>query len=106
MSTNEGIQGSGLTACLKRIGSMHVVDDGVRAIESHDGVVIARQVHPEFVHLFAAAPDLLALVNRAISVLQRHAPPGGLSDADALAELYSILDGPEQRAAFSKVEGK
>jgi hypothetical protein len=37
------------------------------------------------------------LVGRAVDVLQRHAPPDGLSDHDALSELYGIFDGPEYR---------
>lgn len=55
--------------------------------------------------LFAAAPELLALVKRAVDVLQRHAPPNELSDHDALTELYTIFDGPEYRAAIEKARG-
>jgi hypothetical protein len=40
-----------------------------------------------------------ALVDKAVEVLQRHAPPDGLSDHDALTELYGIFDGPEYRSA-------
>jgi hypothetical protein len=40
-----------------------------------------------------------ALVEKAVEVLQRHAPPDGLSDHDALTELYGIFDGPEYRSA-------
>jgi hypothetical protein len=42
-----------------------------------------------------------SLCDKAINVLQRHAPPDGLSDHAALSELYSIFDGPEQRAAYA-----
>jgi hypothetical protein len=38
------------------------------------------------------------LVEKAVSVLQRHIVPDGLSDHDALTELYGIFDGPEYRA--------
>lgn len=56
--------------------------------------------------LIAAAPDYKALVDRAVAVLQRHAPPDGLSDHDAMSELYGIFDGPEYRAAVQKAEGR
>lgn len=48
--------------------------------------------------------ELLALVERAVSVLQRHAPPDGLSDHDALTEFYGIFDGPEYRIAIAHAE--
>lgn len=47
---------------------------------------------------------LLVLVQRAVRVLQRHAPPGGLSDHAAMSEMYSIFDGPEYRAAMGEEE--
>lgn len=56
-------------------------------------------------NLIAAAPEYKALVVRAVAVLQRHAPPDGLSDHEALNELYGIFDGPEYRAAIAKAEG-
>jgi hypothetical protein len=40
------------------------------------------------------------LVDKAVSVLQRHIVPDGLSDHDALTELYRIFDGPEYRNAL------
>lgn len=43
------------------------------------------------------------LIDRAVDVLQRHAPPDGLSDHDALSELYGIFDGPDFRAVYGKV---
>lgn len=43
-----------------------------------------------------------ALVAKAVDVLQRHATPAGLSDHQALTELYGIFDGPEYRAARDK----
>lgn len=39
------------------------------------------------------------LVDRAVAVLQSHAPPDGLSDHDALTKLYGIFDGPGYREA-------
>lgn len=56
--------------------------------------------------LIAAAPDYKALVDRAVAVLQRHAPPDGLSDHDAMSEFYGIFDGPEYRVAIAKAEGQ
>ena len=42
------------------------------------------------------------LVDAAVAVLQRHIlPDGGLSDHDAMSELYGIFDGPEYRAALA-----
>jgi hypothetical protein len=57
-------------------------------------------------HLIAASPQILALIDRAVDVLQRHAPPDGLSDHDAMSEFYGIFDGPAYRAAMAKAEGK
>lgn len=49
---------------------------------------------------------LAALVEKAVAVLQRHALPNGLSDHDALSELYSIFDGPEYREALLNTPAK
>lgn len=54
----------------------------------------------------AAAPEMRRLIARAIDVLQRHAPPKGLSDHDAMTELYLIFDGPDCRAALDKAGGR
>lgn len=44
------------------------------------------------------------IVNRAVEVLNRHIVPDGISDNDALIELYGIFDGPEYRAATQHSE--
>lgn len=41
-----------------------------------------------------------ALADKAIAVLCRHIVPDGISDKEALSELYGIFDGPEYRAAL------
>jgi hypothetical protein len=41
------------------------------------------------------------LIDRAVAVLNQHIVPGGISDRDALSELYGIFDGPEYRAAIA-----
>jgi hypothetical protein len=41
------------------------------------------------------------LIDRAVAVLNQHIVPGGISDRDALSELYGIFDGPEYRAAIT-----
>ncbi len=56
--------------------------------------------------LIACAPEYRAVVARAVGVLQRHAPPDGLSDHDAMSEFYEIFDGPEYRAVMAKAEGR
>lgn len=38
------------------------------------------------------------IVNKAIEILQRHIVPDGISDSEAITELYGLLDGPELRA--------
>ncbi|UOD28742.1 hypothetical protein INH39_25375 [Massilia violaceinigra] len=43
-------------------------------------------------------PGWKALVEQAIEVLNRHIAPDGISDKDALTELYGIFDGPAYRA--------
>lgn len=43
-----------------------------------------------------------ALADAAIAVLQRHIPPDGISDHEALNELYGIFDGSAYRAALAK----
>jgi hypothetical protein len=40
------------------------------------------------------------LIDRAVAVLNQHIVPGGISDRDALSELYGIFDGPEYRVAI------
>ena len=45
---------------------------------------------------------LLALIQQAVDVLQRHAPPDGLSDHDAMSEFYGIFDGPDYRKAMAE----
>lgn len=42
-----------------------------------------------------------SLADKAIEVLNRHIVPDGISDKDALSELYGIFDGPEYRAALA-----
>lgn len=42
-----------------------------------------------------------ALADKAIAVLCRHIVPDGISDKEALSELYGIFDGPEYRAALA-----
>ena len=79
--------------CLADDGDEDDVDRKVQAVDA-EARTVAR--------LMAAAPRLLGLVRRAVAVLQRHAPPDGLSDRDALSELYGIFDGPEYRAAMAK----
>lgn len=41
------------------------------------------------------------LIDRAVAVLNQHIVPGGISDRDALSELYGIFDGPEYRVAIA-----
>mgnify|MGYP001559346003 CR=1 FL=1 len=43
-----------------------------------------------------------ALIDKCVAVLQRHIVPDGISDHDALSELYGLLDGPEYRALKRK----
>jgi len=45
--------------------------------------------------------ELRTLIDRAVDVLQRHAPPDGLSDHDAMSEFYAIFDGPEYQDAIA-----
>jgi hypothetical protein len=51
-----------------------------------------------------AKPQITAttLVGRAVDLLQRHCHPEGLSDHDALTELYGIFDGPDYREVHGK----
>ena len=42
--------------------------------------------------------DARKLLEKCVAVLQRHIVPDGISDKDALSELYGLLDGPEYRA--------
>lgn len=42
------------------------------------------------------------LVEQAVDVLVRHAPPDGLTDRAALLALYGIFDGPAYRAAIAR----
>jgi hypothetical protein len=43
---------------------------------------------------------LQTILDKSVAVLQRHIEPdGGLSDHDALSQLYGIFDGPDYRAA-------
>ncbi len=48
------------------------------------------------------ARALKGLVDSAVDVLARHAPPGGPGQAKTISALYSIFDGPEYRAALAK----
>jgi len=47
--------------------------------------------------------EFLKMVERAIGVLQRHAPSGGLSDRQAMDQMYGIFDGPECRRILELV---
>jgi hypothetical protein len=47
-----------------------------------------------FFPMRATKDQATKLVQRAVKVLQRHAPPNGLTDAQAMDELYGILDTP------------
>ena len=51
-------------------------------------------------------PGYKSLVDKCVSVLQSHIVPDGISDKDALSELYGILDGPEYRAVLHPYEGE
>ena len=46
--------------------------------------------------------ELQKIVDRAVSVLQKHAPPDGLTDQQALKEFYRIFDSPAQWKALPK----
>lgn len=47
-----------------------------------------------------------SLADKAIAVLNRHIVPGGISDKDALSELYGIVDGPDYRAASQAADAQ
>ncbi len=56
--------------------------------------------NPEYAS--AAAPvTWKTLADKAVAVLGRHIEPGGISDKDALIELYGIFDGADYRAALA-----
>jgi hypothetical protein len=54
-----------------------------------------------YAHLFVAPCAWKVLADKAVAVLNRHIAPDGISDKDALTELYGIFDGPEYRAALA-----
>jgi hypothetical protein len=47
--------------------------------------------------------EFLRLVERAIVVLKQHAQSGGLSDHDAMDQMYDIFDGPKCRQLLELV---
>jgi len=47
--------------------------------------------------------EFLRLVERAIGVLKRHSLSGGLSDHEAMDQMYSIFDGTECRRLLELV---
>ena len=47
--------------------------------------------------------EFLRLVERAIGVLKRHSVSGGLSDHDAIDQMYLIFDGSECRQLLELV---
>lgn len=49
-----------------------------------------------------AATELLKLVLRARSILELHIPPDGISDFEAMNQMYAIFDGREFREAMAK----
>lgn len=71
-----------------------VMPNAQQSVQRHDSGVIAQEAQ-------AGGNPWRALADKAVTVLQRHAPPNGLSDQDALTELYGIFDGPEYRAALA-----
>ena len=50
----------------------------------------------------AAAPELLELVQRARRILELHLSPDGISDAEAMDQMYGIFDGADFRRAMRK----
>jgi hypothetical protein len=64
---------------------------------------MSKQYTNELERVIDVNADLKALVDKAVDVLVRHAPPDGLKDHDALTEFYGIFDGPEYRAAMGKM---
>ncbi len=47
--------------------------------------------------------EFLRLVERAIGVLKRHSVSGGLSDHEAMDQMYAIFDGTECRQLLELV---
>jgi hypothetical protein len=57
--------------------------------------------------LIAAAPQLLALVNKATDILATYiVPDSGITEHEAVNQLLGLFDGPECRAAIGKVTGQ